>query len=171
MYLQQTVNIVYYLYFRFCLKLSVNIVYYLYFRFCLKLSVNIVYYLYFRFCLKQPVNIVYYLFVFTTDCGHILLVYLINTKLCRWCLEFADCIISKGIRPPTLKKREGVVLGMTLNCVWWWGSSSRDLESVEYPFIAITPRSIVTQSVRILSVGQMDQFENYQYQKGMLKTI
>ena len=34
---------------------------------------------------------------------------------------------------------------MELNCIWWWDSSSEDLESVEYPFIAITPRSTLTQ--------------------------
>ena len=33
---------------------------------------------------------------------------------------------------------------MRLNCIWWWGSSSRDLESVEYPFTVITPRSSLT---------------------------
>ena len=33
------------------------------------------------------------------------------------------------------------VLGITLKCIWWWGFSSGDLGSVEYPFIAITPRS------------------------------
>ena len=28
------------------------------------------------------------------------------------------------------------VLSMTLNYIWWWGSSSGDLESGEYPFIS-----------------------------------
>ena len=35
---------------------------------------------------------------------------------------------------------------MTLNSVWWRFSSNRALENVEYPFIAITPRSTLTQS-------------------------
>ena len=35
---------------------------------------------------------------------------------------------------------------MTLNCIWWWGSSSWDLESVEYPIIAIIPMSTQSQS-------------------------
>ena len=26
---------------------------------------------------------------------------------------------------------------MILNCIWWWGSRSRDLKSEEYSFIAI----------------------------------
>ena len=39
---------------------------------------------------------------------------------------------------------------MTLSCIWWWDSSPGDLVSVEYSFIAITPRFI-----------QIEQFENY----------
>ena len=35
---------------------------------------------------------------------------------------------------------------MTLNCIWWSGTRFRDLGSVEYPFIAITPRSTLTRS-------------------------
>ena len=30
---------------------------------------------------------------------------------------------------------------MTIDCIWWWGSSSGDLESEVYYFIAITPKS------------------------------
>ena len=37
-------------------------------------------------------------------------------------------------------------LCMTLNCIWWWGSSSADLGSVLYLFIEITPRSTLTWS-------------------------
>ena len=32
------------------------------------------------------------------------------------------------------------VSAMKPNCIWWWGSSSGDLGSIEYPFIAITAR-------------------------------
>ena len=35
---------------------------------------------------------------------------------------------------------------MTLNCIWWRSSSSEDLGSVEYSFIAITPRSTLIWS-------------------------
>ena len=42
------------------------------------------------------------------------------------------------------------VLGMTLNFIWWWGYSSDNLVSVEYPIIAITLRSTQTQSVAAL---------------------
>ena len=38
------------------------------------------------------------------------------------------------------------VLSMTLNCIWWWGSSFEDLERVKYRFIAITPRSTLIYS-------------------------
>ena len=52
---------------------------------------------------------------------------------------------------------------MTLNCIWWWGSTSEVLESVEYSFISITPMSTLTQSGRVLSMGQIDLIENYSY--------
>ena len=35
---------------------------------------------------------------------------------------------------------------MRINYIWCWGSNFEDLESVEYLFIAITPRSTRTQS-------------------------
>ena len=41
-----------------------------------------------------------------------------------------------------------ITLGITLNIIWWWGSSSRDRGSVEYSFIAITPWFTKTRSGR-----------------------
>ena len=38
------------------------------------------------------------------------------------------------------------IMAMTLKSIWWWGSSSGDLRSVEYLFIDIIPRSTLTQS-------------------------
>ena len=35
---------------------------------------------------------------------------------------------------------------MTLSCIWSRGSSSTALEYMEYPFIAITPKSTLIQS-------------------------
>ena len=29
------------------------------------------------------------------------------------------------------------ILGMTLNCIWWWGSSFRAIKNVQYTFIAM----------------------------------
>ena len=55
----------------------------------------------------------------------------------------AGCILCEGLRPPPKKKG---VLVITLNCLWWWYSNSVDLRSVKYPFIAITPRSTLTQT-------------------------
>ena len=75
-----------------------------------------------------------------------------------WGLEYADSI---PCNPSPLKKRS--VLAMALNSIWLWGSSSEDLGSVEYLFIAITLRSTLTQSVRIPSMGQIDLFKNHLY--------
>ena len=48
-----------------------------------------------------------------------------------------DCILYRWVKP---------VLGMSQNCIWWWGSSPGDLGSVENPLNAITPCSSLTQS-------------------------
>ena len=40
---------------------------------------------------------------------------------------------------PGWRSKHYSVLDMTLNCIWWWGSSPWILGNVEYPFIAITP--------------------------------
>ena len=47
-------------------------------------------------------------------------------------------------RSKILPKRS--IMGMTLNCIWWWDSSSVYLGNGEYSFIAIIPRSTQTQS-------------------------
>ena len=39
-------------------------------------------------------------------------------------LEYADFIPCRQIRWSSQKKKKMCVLGMTLNCIWWWGSSS-----------------------------------------------
>ena len=48
-----------------------------------------------------------------------------------------------GKTPSSQKRR---VLGMTLNCIWWWGSSSEALRNMKYPFIGITSRSTLIRS-------------------------
>ena len=46
-------------------------------------------------------------------------------------LENINCYPYRGVRPPSTKrKKEKDVLIMTLNCIWWWGSSSGHLGSV-----------------------------------------
>ena len=62
------------------------------------------------------------------------------TKEIRWGLEYTEHILCRQIRLP--HKRH--VLVMTLNCIWWWGSSSRDLGSMEYFFIPIVSWSTQT---------------------------
>ena len=70
--------------------------------------------------------------------------------------EYADYISCRGVRPP-----QRVSLCMTLNCIQWGNK-----RSMEYPVIAITPRSILTRvvlPVRVLYMGQIDIFANYWY--------
>ena len=55
-------------------------------------------------------------------------------------------------RPP-LPSLKRSVPGMTLNCIWWGSSSSEDLERVEYPFIAITPRSTLIRTSSIYGLN------------------
>ena len=54
----------------------------------------------------------------------------------------------------------GYVLDMTLNCIWWWSTSSGALQSVEYLIVAITLRSTQTQS------SSIDEFN-----RSVMKTI
>ena len=42
-------------------------------------------------------------------------------------LRIHGCILYTGVRPTTLKE---VSLGMTLNCIWWWGPNSKAQRSV-----------------------------------------
>ena len=59
-------------------------------------------------------------------------------------LVYADWISDKKIKLLTPKRG---VLGMILNCIWWWGNSFRGLGSVNYPFVAINSWSTLTQSL------------------------
>ena len=62
-----------------------------------------------------------------------------------WCrLKYANCISCRDVRPPTKRG----VMGMILNCIWCWGSSSWTLESMEYFFIVITVKCTLTQTGR-----------------------
>ena len=47
---------------------------------------------------------------------------------------------------------------MTLNCIWWSGSSLGNLGSMEYLFTVITSHSTLIQNRY-----QIDLFENYSY--------
>ena len=66
---------------------------------------------------------------------------------------------AEWVIPPSKKRAD---LGMTLNCNWWYGSNSGDRGSVEYFFVAITPRSTLTQvviPVKVPSMCQIDLFK------------
>ena len=86
-------------------------------------------------------------------------------ELLNWNIQLAELRICwlyscSGVRLPPEKK--GSVLSMTLNCIWWFGSSSGALGSVEYIFISITPRPTLTGVVVLVSVpwmGQIDLFK------------
>ena len=52
-----------------------------------------------------------------------------STVPCLWGLEYTDSIFCRRIRAPP----KGCILIITLNCIRWWGSSSGDLGSVDYP--------------------------------------
>ena len=63
------------------------------------------------------------------------------------------------------------VLGITVNCIWWWGLCCRDLGSMKYPFIAILPDPLVSRvvaPVRVPSMGQIELFKSYLYSIGIL---
>ena len=66
--------------------------------------------------------------------------------LCWLGLEYTDYILYRWIRHPPLQPKKRGDLNMTLNCIWWCGSISVDLEHVEYLFTAITPRFTLTWS-------------------------
>ena len=69
------------------------------------------------------------------------------------------------IRPPPQKK-DGV-LGMTLNCIWWWGSNSGDLRSVHYPIHCHYSQVHSDLEYMLWShLGQIDLFKIYSYSFG-----
>ena len=61
-----------------------------------------------------------------------------------WCGKEIDCknpdVCIYSTSPPMS------VLDMILNCIWCWGSNSGALGNIEYPFIVIIPKFILTQS-------------------------
>ena len=84
-----------------------------------------------------------------------------------WGFDYTNSIPYREVILPFLKKS---VMGMILNYIWWWDSSSGNLESVEYSFIVINPRFTLTQhgSIKVPSMGQIDLFKNYSYSIGLL---
>ena len=69
-----------------------------------------------------------------------------------WGFKYNDCTPYKGIRPSP----KMCVLGMTLNCIWWWGSTTGDLGSVEYVSLPLLPGPLwlrVVVTVRVPYIG------------------
>ena len=59
-------------------------------------------------------------------------------------------ILCKGVTDPLSR----FFLGTSLNCIWWWGSSSRTLESIGSLLLgSLWPRGVVP--VRVLSIIQI----------------
>ena len=70
----------------------------------------------------------------------------------------------RGVRPHPKR----YFIGMMINCIWWWDFRSKELESVDYPFIAITPRStLVVISGRVPSKVEIDLFKKDFYLRGL----
>ena len=82
------------------------------------------------------------------------------------------CILCREVRPPSLKKRG--VLGMTLNSIWCWCSSSEVLVNVEYLSLPLLSGPLwygVVVPVRVPFWDQIDLFENYFCLRGILDAI
>ena len=69
-------------------------------------------------------------------------------------VEYVDCTSVDGVRPPH---------SQWVLCIWLRGSSPRALGNVKYPFIAITPRSTLTQNnstwVKVSAMGPKELFK------------
>ena len=82
--------------------------------------------------------------------------FLNSRAISRQGFEYADCKPRRKVRPtpPKNKKTKVVVLGITINCIWWWGSCSEDLGSTSSMSLILGP---LWPRVRCMS--QIDLFE------------
>ena len=74
--------------------------------------------------------------------------------LYQWVIEYADCV-------PGLKHTKKGTFGMTLNCIWWVGSSSGDVE-IDTAWLRLHPGSLwprMAVIVRVPVMCQADQFK------------
>ena len=65
-------------------------------------------------------------------------------------------------------------LDMTLNSIWWWGSSFWALGNVKYLFIVITPRFTLTRVVifvRVLSMAQIKPIQPATWSSSLSRSI
>ena len=70
-----------------------------------------------------------------------------------WSFKIGQLFHCREIKSPNTTS----VLDVTLNCIWWWGSSHGTLGNVVNPFIAIMPRSTQTQSGSTCLVPSISQ--------------
>ena len=67
------------------------------------------------------------------------------------------------------------VLGMTLNYIWRWGPCSRELWSMEHPFLnVIVPgplRPVIVEHVKVPSLCRVNLFRNYLYSIRILDSM
>ena len=96
-----------------------------------------------------------------------LIVFIVNHTCChlffRWSLKYPDYTLCKEVIPPCQRG----VLGMTRNCIWQWAYSSGAQGNIEYHFIAIIPKSTLTQRVsscRVPPMSQIDLFNSSYHQ-------
>ena len=80
----------------------------------------------------------------------------VTFSLCEWDLEYSECILWRGVSPPPTKKAS--VLSMRLNCIWWWGSSSRECRVPFHYHYSKLHRPEV-----LIPMGQIVLFKNYSY--------
>ena len=55
-------------------------------------------------------------------------------------IELRICWLSPAKEQETPWKVSCPSAQESLDCIWWWGSRSRDFRNIEYSFIVITPR-------------------------------
>ena len=91
-------------------------------------------------CFIQFIYIIFQKYLYIYIYTHTLL--LTQKKLVSWGCRIHQLHLYRGVRP----RLPAHVLDMTLNCIWWRGSSPRSLRNIEYLFIAIALRSTLTWS-------------------------
>ena len=68
-----------------------------------------------------------------------------SREICRWGLEYTDCILCKGVRPTS----------KYLSSVWWWGWRSGECGVLLHCHYS----QVNSDPVRVLSIDQIDLFK------------
>ena len=92
-------------------------------------------YIYIHIYIHIYIYVYIYIYIYIYICILLLLCHLIS-----WGCRIRPVHPCNGVRPlPTS------TLDRTLNYIWWWDSCPEVLRNVEYPFVAIAPRSTFIQ--------------------------